>query len=43
MPSVGAVISNGPHPSLAVIRNWKSIVELILRAVVAVSAVLYGI
>ena len=26
-----------PHPSLAVVKNWKSIVELVLRGVVIVS------
>lgn len=35
--SVGKVVTYGPHPSLDVIKNWKSIVELVLRAVAAVS------
>lgn len=40
MPSVsnvGKAIKYGPHPSLDVIKNWKSIVELILRGVALVS------
>ena len=37
MPSVGAVVHAGPHPSLDVVRHWKGIVEIVLRAVVAVS------
>ena len=37
MPSIGAVISAGPHPSLAVVKHWKGIVEIIIRGVAAVS------
>ena len=38
MPSVGAVISAGPHPSLDVVRHWKGIAEIVIRAVAAVSS-----
>ena len=37
MPSIGAVVSYGPHPSLDIVRNWRGIVEVIIRVVVAVS------
>ena len=37
MPLVGAIVVNGPHPSLAVVRSWQGIVELVIRAVAVLS------
>ena len=38
MPHVPAVVALiTPHPSLAVVKNWRGIVEIALRAAVAVS------
>ena len=41
MPLVGAIIVNGPHPRLAVVKSWQGIVELVIRTVAVVSVSSY--